>query len=168
MPDIDVDFCFERRGEVIEYVRQKYGRDSVGQIVTFGTLKSRAVIKDVGRALGFTPAETDALAKLIPNQPNYSLTIKEATEQISEIRRLYENDERYKQLLDYAIALEGLSRHSGVHAAGVVIAPGPLDEYVPVFTTTTKGAGSGAQRGGEETGQASDRTTRRSSSRSTT
>ena len=87
MPDIDVDFCFERRGEVIEYVRQKYGRDSVGQIVTFGTLKSRAAIKDVGRTLGFTPAETDALAKLIPNQPNYSLTIKEATEQISEIRR---------------------------------------------------------------------------------
>lgn len=158
MPDIDVDFCFERRGEVIEYVRQKYGRDSVGQIVTFGTLKSRAVVKDVGRALGFTPAETDALAKLIPNQPNYSLTIKEATEQISEIRRLYENDERYKQLLDYATALEGLARHSGVHAAGVVIAPGPLDEYVPVFTTTTKGAGSGAQRGGggDRSGERSD------------
>src|SRR5579863_1842668 len=141
MPDIDVDFCFERRGEVIEYVRQKYGRDSVGQIVTFGTLKSRAAIKDVGRTLGFTPAETDALAKLIPNQPNYSLTISEAVQQISEVRRRYEGDPRYRQLLDYAIALEGLSRHSGVHAAGVVIAPGPLDEYVPIFTTTTKGAG---------------------------
>jgi len=144
MPDIDVDFCFERRGEVIEYVRQKYGRDSVGQIVTFGTLKSRAAIKDVGRALGFTPAETDALAKLIPNQPNFSLTVKEATQQISEVRRLYETDERYQQLLDYAIALEGLSRHSGVHAAGIVIAPGPLDEYVPVFTAPTKGAGAGS------------------------
>jgi DNA polymerase III subunit alpha len=145
MPDIDVDFCFERRGEVIEYVRNKYGRDSVGQIVTFGTLKSRAAVKDVGRTLGFTPAETDALAKLIPNQPNYSLTIKEATQQISDIRRLYENDPRYRQLLDYATSLEGLSRHSGVHAAGIVIAPGPLDDYVPVFTTTTKGAGqSGA------------------------
>ena len=80
MPDIDVDFCFERRGEVIEYVRQKYGRDSVGQIVTFGTMKSRAAIKDVGRTLGFTPAETDALAKLIPNGPAYSLTVKEAVE----------------------------------------------------------------------------------------
>jgi DNA polymerase III subunit alpha len=162
MPDIDVDFCFERRGEVIEYVRQKYGRDSVGQIVTFGTLKSRAVVKDVGRALGFTPAETDALAKLIPNQPNYSLTIKEATEQISEIRRLYESDERYKQLLDYATALEGLARHSGVHAAGVVIAPGPLDEYVPVFTTTTKGAGSGVSRGvggGDRPGERPDEET---------
>jgi DNA polymerase III subunit alpha len=141
MPDIDVDFCFERRGEVIEYVRQKYGRDSVGQIVTFGTLKSRAAIKDVGRTLGFTPAETDELAKLIPNQPNYSLTINEARQQISEVRRRYDGDPRYRQLLDYAIALEGLSRHSGVHAAGIVIAPGPLDEYVPVFTTTTKGSG---------------------------
>ncbi len=107
MPDIDVDFCFERRGEVIEYVRQKYGRDSVGQIVTFGTLKSRAAIKDVGRALGFTPAETDALAKLIPNQPNYSLTIKEATNRSPKCVRLYESDERYRQLLDYAVALEG-------------------------------------------------------------
>src|SRR5579863_2716622 len=147
MPDIDVDFCFERRGEVIEYVRQKYGRDSVGQIVTFGTLKSRAAIKDVGRTLGFTPAETDALAKLIPNQPNYSLTISEAVQQISEVRRRYEGDPRYRQLLDYAIALEGLSRHSGVHAAGIVIAPGPLDDYVPVFTTTTKGSGSGRGNG---------------------
>ena len=82
MPDIDVDFCFERRGEVIEYVRQKYGRESVGQIVTFGTMKSRAAIKDVGRTLGFTPAETDALAKLIPNEPDFSLTVKEAIEKM--------------------------------------------------------------------------------------
>ncbi|HZS59008.1 MAG TPA: DNA polymerase III subunit alpha [Gemmatimonadaceae bacterium] len=149
MPDIDVDFCFERRGEVIDYVRQKYGRDSVGQIVTFGTLKSRAAIKDVGRTLGFTPAETDALAKLIPNQPNYSLTVEEATRQIPDVKRMYGQDPRYRQLLDYAIALEGLSRHSGVHAAGVVIAPGPLDEYVPIFTTTTKGAG-GANGTGDE------------------
>jgi DNA polymerase-3 subunit alpha len=124
MPDVDVDFCFERRGEVIEYVRQKYGRESVCQIVTFGTMKSRAAIKDVGRTLGFAPAETDALAKLIPNQPNFSLTVKQAVEEISEIAKLYRTDERYKQLLDYAMALEGLSRHTGVHAAGVVIAPG--------------------------------------------
>ncbi|MGI8767084.1 MAG: DNA polymerase III subunit alpha, partial [Gemmatimonadaceae bacterium] len=89
MPDIDVDFCFERRGEVIECVRQKYGRDSVGQIITFGTLKSRAAVKDVGRALCFTPGETDALAKLIPNQPNYSLTVGEAVEKIPEVKRLY-------------------------------------------------------------------------------
>ncbi|HYC49863.1 MAG TPA: DNA polymerase III subunit alpha, partial [Gemmatimonadaceae bacterium] len=142
MPDVDVDFCFERRGEVIEYVRDKYGRDSVCQIVTFGTMKSRAAVKDVGRVLGFTPQETDALAKLIPNQPNFSLTVKEAVEQVAEIKKLYRSDERYTQLLDYAIALEGLSRHTGVHAAGVVIAPGPVSEYVPVCTQASKGSGS--------------------------
>jgi DNA polymerase-3 subunit alpha len=144
MPDIDVDFCFERRGEVIEYVREKYGRDSVGQIITFGTLKSRAAVKDVGRTLGFTPAETDALAKLIPNQPNFSLTVKEAIDKVPEVRKLYKDDDRYRELLDFAIALEGLSRHSGVHAAGVVIAPGPLDEYVPICTQGSKGAGAGS------------------------
>src|SRR4051812_36367520 len=143
MPDIDVDFCFERRGEVIEYVRQKYGRESVGQIVTFGTMKSRAAVKDVGRTLGFTPAETDALAKLIPNGPAFSLTVKDAITDVPEIARVYKTDERYKQLLDYAIALEGLSRHTGVHAAGVVIAPGPLDDYVPIATVSSKGAGAG-------------------------
>jgi DNA polymerase III subunit alpha len=143
MPDVDVDFCFERRGEVIEYVRQKYGKESVGQIVTFGTMKSRAAVKDVGRVLGFTPAETDALAKLIPNAPNNSLTVKEAVKQVPEVRAKYENEERYHKLLDYAAALEGLSRHTGVHAAGVVIAPGPLDNYVPICTQSSKGSGSG-------------------------
>ena len=150
MPDVDVDFCFERRGEVIDYVRQKYGRESVCQIVTFGTMKSRAAIKDVGRVLGFTPVETDLLAKLIPNQPNFSLTVHEAVEQISEVKKLYETDDRYRQLLDYAIALEGLSRHTGVHAAGVVIAPGPVDEYVPICTQASKG--SGASRNGDGNG----------------
>ncbi|MDQ6738488.1 MAG: DNA polymerase III subunit alpha, partial [Gemmatimonadota bacterium] len=141
------DFCFERRGEVIDYVRQKYGRDSVGQIITFGTLRSRAAVKDVGRVLGFTPGETDALAKLIPNLPNYSLTVADAVEKIPEVKALYTTDERYSELLDYAIALEGLSRHAGVHAAGVVIAPGPLDDYVPVCTQTSKGAGSQGDEG---------------------
>ncbi len=148
MPDVDVDFCFERRGEVIEYVRQKYGRDSVCQIVTFGTLKSRAAIKDVGRVLGFTPVETDALAKLVPNQPNFSLTVKDAIEQVPEVKKFYENDNRYRQLLDYAIALEGLSRHTGIHAAGVVIAPGPVQDYVPICTQTSKG--SGGDKEGEQ------------------
>ncbi len=143
MPDVDVDFCFERRGEVIEYVRQKYGKDSVGQIVTFGTMKSRAAIKDVGRTLGFTPKETDELAKLIPNAPNNSLTVKEAIKQVADVKNFYQSNVRYKQLLDYAIALEGLSRHTGVHAAGVVIAPGPLDEFVPVCTQASKGSGAG-------------------------
>ncbi len=145
MPDVDVDFCFERRGEVIEYVRQKYGKDSVCQIVTFGTMKSRAVVKDVGRVLGFTPAETDALAKLIPNAPNFSLSVKEAIEQVPDVKRLYDTEDRYTQLLDYAMALEGLSRHTGVHAAGVVIAPGPVDEYVPVCTQASKGSGSNGE-----------------------
>jgi len=144
MPDIDVDFCEERRGEVIEYVREKYGRDSVGQIITFGTLKSRAAIKDVGRVLGFTPGETDAIAKLIPNAPNYSLTVKDAIARVPEVSKLYEQDERHRQLFDFAIALEGLSRHAGIHAAGVVIAPGPLDDYVPVCTQESRGSGSGS------------------------
>ncbi|MHB1297826.1 MAG: DNA polymerase III subunit alpha, partial [Gemmatimonadaceae bacterium] len=143
MPDIDVDFCEERRGEVIDYVRDKYGRDSVGQIITFGTLKSRACIKDVGRVLGFTPAETDAIAKLIPNQPNFSLTVKEAIEKVPEVAKLYDQDDRHRQLFDFAISLEGLSRHAGIHAAGIVIAPGPIDDYVPVCTQESKGSGSG-------------------------
>ncbi|HEX6747589.1 MAG TPA: DNA polymerase III subunit alpha [Longimicrobium sp.] len=145
MPDIDVDFCFERRGEVIEYVREKYGRDAVGQIITFGTMKSRAVVKDVGRTLGFLPAETDRLAKLIPNAPNFSMTVEEAKEKIPEVRELYEKEDRYRQLLDYSSTLEGLSRHSSVHAAGVVIAPGPLDEYVPICTQSSKGAGGNGE-----------------------
>ena len=147
MPDIDVDFCMERRGEVIDYVREKYGRDSVGQIITFGTLKSRAAVKDVGRTLGFTPAETDALAKLIPNSPNYSLTVREAIDRVPEVKKLYHDEERYHELLDFAIALEGLSRHAGVHAAGVVIAPGPLDEYVPICTQSSRGAGANGEEG---------------------
>jgi DNA polymerase-3 subunit alpha len=143
MPDIDVDFCYERRGEVIEYVREKYGRDAVGQIISFGTMKSRAVVKDVGRTLGFLPAETDRITKLIPNSPNNSMTVEQATQNIAEIRELYETEDRYRKLLDYSMTLEGLSRHASVHAAGVVIAPGPLDEYVPVCTQSTKGAGNG-------------------------
>ncbi|HSM07027.1 MAG TPA: DNA polymerase III subunit alpha, partial [Longimicrobiales bacterium] len=132
MPDVDIDFCFERRGEVIEYTRQKYGADAVGQIITFGTMKARAVIRDVGRTLGFEPSETDKIAKLIPNAPGQSFTVSEAVDRLKEVKQLYKQDERHRQLFDYSMTLEGLSRHSSVHAAGVVIAPGPLDEYVPV------------------------------------
>ena len=149
MPDIDVDFCYERRGEVIEYVREKYGKDSVGQIITFGTMKSRAVIRDVGRVLGFEPSETDRIAKLIPNSPNNSLTVAEAAEQITELRALIQGDPRMAQLIEFAKGLEGLSRHASVHAAGVVIAPGPLHEYVPVCTQSTRGSGA-AENGGDE------------------
>ncbi|HCK90037.1 MAG TPA: DNA polymerase III subunit alpha, partial [Gemmatimonadetes bacterium] len=132
MPDIDIDFCYERRGEVIEYTRQKYGENAVGQIITFGTMKSRAVIRDVGRTLGFEPSETDHIAKLIPNQPGSAFTVQEAVENLKEVKSLYESDNRHQQLFDYSITLEGLARHASVHAAGVVIAPGPLDDYVPV------------------------------------
>jgi DNA polymerase III subunit alpha len=141
MPDIDIDFCFERRGEVIEYVRQKYGRDAVGMIITFGTMKSRAVIRDVGRTLGFEPFETDRIAKLIPNEPGKSMTVKEAVEKLAEVKAIAKQDERHRKLFEYSMTLEGLSRHASVHAAGVVIAPGPLDDYVPVCTQPSKGAG---------------------------
>jgi DNA polymerase III subunit alpha len=143
MPDIDIDFCYERRGEVIEYVREKYGRDAVGQIITFGTMKSRAVVRDVGRTLGFEPSETDRIAKLIPNQPGQAYTVKEAVEKLSEVKALYKQDERHRKLFDYSMTLEGLSRHASVHAAGVVIAPGPLDDYVPVSVQQTRGGGNG-------------------------
>ena len=144
MPDIDIDFCYERRGEVIEYVRAKYGRDAVGQIVTFGTMKSRAVIRDVGRVLKFEVAETDRIAKMIPNQPGQAYTVAQAVERIRDVKALYELDERHKQLFDYSMTLEGLSRHASVHAAGVVIAPGPLHDYVPICTQS-----KGARNGGD-------------------
>ena len=146
MPDIDIDFCYERRGEVIEYVKAKYGQDAVGQIITFGTLKSRAVIRDVGRTLGFEPSETDRIAKMIPNAPGQWFRVEAAVKGLKEVRELYEEGGRYQQLFDYSMTLEGLSRHSSVHAAGVVIAPGPLDDYVPVCIQTGKN-GSGEDAG---------------------
>ena len=132
MPDIDIDFCYERRGEVLEYVRQKYGRDSVGHIVTFGTMQARAVIRDVGRVLGFTPQATDKLAKLVPQNPARKVTVAGARQDVKDLREQDGDDDEVKRLLDYAQQLEGLSRHESVHAAGVVIAPGPLSDYVPV------------------------------------
>jgi DNA polymerase-3 subunit alpha len=142
MPDIDVDFCFERRGEVIDYVREKYGNNAVCQIVTFGTLKARAAVKDVGRVLGFTPQETNTLAAMIPNAPNNSLTIAEAIERVPDVSEKYNTDPRYTELLDLASRIEGLRRHASVHAAGVVIAPGPVEDYVPVSIQKEEGAGA--------------------------
>ena len=143
MPDIDVDFCYERRGEVIEYVKDKYGKSAVGQIITFGTMKSRAVIRDVGRTLGMEPSETDRIAKMIPNTPGQAFTVEQAINKLKEVKELYEEGGRYKQLFDYSMTLEGLSRHSSVHAAGVVITPGPLDDYVPVCIQTGKNGSNG-------------------------
>ncbi|HJS48141.1 MAG TPA: DNA polymerase III subunit alpha [Gemmatimonadales bacterium] len=144
MPDIDVDFCFERRGEVIEYVRQRYGRDSVGQIITFGTLKARAAVKDVARVLKVPPGEADRITKLIPSGPAYSLSIPEAVEKVDELRDIVRGDPTYQRMVGLASRIEGVSRHASVHAAGVVIAPGPLADYVPVCTAPTKGAGQAA------------------------
>jgi DNA polymerase-3 subunit alpha len=144
MPDIDVDFCFERRGEVIEYVRERYGRESVGQIVTFGTMKARAAVKDVARVLRIPPGEADRITKLIPSGPAYSLSIREAARKIDELGDLVRANPSYQRLLKLSERIEGISRHMSVHAAGVVIAPGPLADYVPVCTAPTKGAGAGS------------------------
>lgn len=142
MPDIDVDFCFERRGEVIEYIRQRYGKDSVGQIITFGTMKARAALKDVARLLRIPPGDADKLTKLIPSGPAFALTLPEAMKQVPEFRDLVHGNQLYERCVDLASRIEGISRHASVHAAGVVIAPGPLREYVPVCTAPTKGAGA--------------------------
>jgi len=149
MPDIDVDFCFERRGEVIEHVREVYGRSSVGQIITFGTLKARAALKDVARLLRIPPGDADRITKLIPSGPAYSLTVSEAVAKVPELRDLVRSDPLYARLTDLGSRIEGISRHASVHAAGVVIAPGPLSEYVPVCTAPTKGAGQ--SQAGEDT-----------------
>ena len=130
MPDIDVDFCFERRQEVIDYVVRKYGKDRVVQIVTFGTLAARGVIRDVGRVMDLPYAFVDSIAKMIPQELN--ITIDKALKENPELRRTYENDEQVKTLIDMAKRLEGLPRHSSMHAAGVVISQKSVDEYVPL------------------------------------
>ena len=131
MPDFDVDFCYERRQEVIDYVARKYGRDHVSQIITFGTMAARMVIRDVGRVLDFPYAETDKLAKMIPFAVH--ITIKKAMEQNKELREAYENNEEIHKLLDIAMALEGMPRQASTHACGVVITKEPVDTYVPLY-----------------------------------
>ena len=130
MPDIDVDFCYERRSEVIEYVVGKYGSDHVAQIITFGTLKAKAAVRDVGRALDMKYSDVDVVAKLIPF--GLKMTIRDALAQSRDLRTLYNNREDVKRLLDTAIALEGLPRHASTHAAGVVITKNPVSDYVPL------------------------------------
>jgi DNA polymerase-3 subunit alpha len=132
MPDIDLDFCFERRGEVIQYVRERYGRESVGQIITFGTLKARAAFRDVARTLRVEQSEVDRCTKLIPAGPGVTTTLAEAADRSPELAALARQDERIRKVLDLGARIEGLARHASVHAAGVVIAPGPLSDYVPV------------------------------------
>ncbi|MGH7569114.1 MAG: DNA polymerase III subunit alpha [Gemmatimonadales bacterium] len=132
MPDIDLDFCFERRGEVIEYVRERYGRESVGQIITFGTLKARAAFRDVARTLRVEMGDVERITKLIPSGPAFALTLAEAATKVPEVKAAAAQDERIGKVLDLGARIEGLARHSSVHAAGLVIAPGPLTDYVPV------------------------------------
>lgn len=131
LPDIDIDFCERRRGEVIEYVTRKYGRENVAQIITFGTMKARAAVRDVGRTLGMSYADVDRVAKQIP--PTLDMTLDRALEESSTLKELHRRDERVKELIGVARRLEGVTRHASVHAAGVVIAPRPLTEFAPLY-----------------------------------
>jgi len=131
MPDIDVDFCFEKRERVIEYVTQKYGKDNVAQIITFGTMKSKAAVRDVGRALGMPYAAVDQIAKLIPT--TLDISIDQAMSEEPRLREIYQKDEAVKELIDNAKVLERLARHASTHAAGIVISNKPLREYVPLY-----------------------------------
>ncbi|MGE4086126.1 MAG: DNA polymerase III subunit alpha, partial [Vicinamibacterales bacterium] len=131
MPDIDVDFCERRRGEVIEYVTRKYGRENVSQIITFGTMKAKAVVRDVGRVLDMPYADVDRIAKQIP--PALDMTLERAVTENAVLREMRDKDPRVRDVLEMGRRLEGMSRNAGVHAAGVVIAPGPITDYAPLY-----------------------------------
>src|SRR5207302_1123123 len=133
MPDIDVDFCMNRRGEVIDYVTRKYGREQVAQIITFGTMAAKAAIKDVGRAMNIPYGDVDRIAKMVPNTLN--INIEQALKDSPPLQQAYEGETQVRELIDIARKLEGLVRNSGVHAAGVVISPQPLTELVPLHKT---------------------------------
>jgi DNA polymerase-3 subunit alpha len=147
MPDIDIDFCFRRRDEVIHYVTEKYGRDNVAQIITFGTMAAKAVIRDVGRALGMPYPDVDRIAKMIPTA--LDATIDKALAEVEQLRNLYENDGTIHELIDLSRKLEGLTRHASTHAAGVVISPRPIVEFAPLYQ-------SGAESREVTTGYAKD------------
>lgn len=134
MPDIDIDFCMRRRGELIEYVTQKYGRDNVAQIITFGTMAAKAAVKDVGRAMDLPYADVDRLAKMIP--ATLGIELADALKDAPQLKSAIDNDDRFKDLMAVALRLEGLSRHASTHAAGVVISPQPLTDLVPIYKTS--------------------------------
>lgn len=133
MPDIDTDICYRRRGEVIDYLARKYGKDQVAQIITFGTLAARAVIRDVGRVTNMPLRDVDKIAKMVPGGPG--VTLKKTLDGSTEFRQLYESNPQVHSLIDHCLDLEGLSRNSGTHAAGVVICSKPVDDYVPIQLT---------------------------------
>ena len=134
MPDIDVDFCERRRGEVIDYVTRKYGRENVAQIITFGTMKAKAVIRDVGRVLEMPYADVDRIAKQIP--PALDMTLEKALAENPVLKEMWTQDPKVKEVIEIGKRLEGMSRHASVHAAGVVIAPGPITDYAPLYKGT--------------------------------
>jgi DNA polymerase-3 subunit alpha len=136
MPDIDIDFCIKRRGEVIDYISRKYGDDHVAQIATFGTMAARGVVRDVGRALGVPLAFVDRLAKLIPAAPGQNISISDALDEVSELSDIYNQDPQVEQLLNYGMKLEGFARHSSTHAAGLVISRDPLAKMVPLMNNS--------------------------------
>jgi DNA polymerase-3 subunit alpha len=135
MPDIDIDFCQNRREEIIDYVRQKYGENNVTQIITFGTMAARAVIRDVGRVLKLRYTDVDKIAKTIPAM--LGITLEKALQDVAELRSLVNSDALYRQLMDYSQVLEGLARHASTHAAGVVITPDELTNYTPLYKSNT-------------------------------
>ena len=134
MPDIDIDFCMNKRSQVIEYVTKKYGKDNVSQLITFGSMSAKAVVRDVGRVFNMPYGEVDKIAKLIPNRINIKL--KEAIEEEPQLKELQKKNEQVKDMLDIALTLEGLPRHASTHAAGVVISPKPLTEFLPLYKGT--------------------------------
>jgi len=138
MPDFDIDFCFERRQEVIDYVTRKYGKDRVGQIITFGTLKAKAVIRDVARVLDFPYSESDQISKLIPSDPK--MTLEKAIELEPKLKEIEQRGDKFKELVDTGKRLEGLSRHASTHAAGVVIGRSILTDYVPLYRDSKTGS----------------------------
>jgi len=133
MPDIDIDFCIERRGEVINYIKEQYGESSVTQIITFGKMKAKQVVRDVGRVMGYSFSEVDKIAKAIPNELN--ITLEKALEKSPELSEMAGGD--YRELMEHSKILEGMNRHASIHAAGVVIAPGELTDYVPLYKSST-------------------------------
>ncbi|MCP4082310.1 MAG: DNA polymerase III subunit alpha, partial [Planctomycetaceae bacterium] len=135
-PDIDIDFCKERRGEMIDYVKEKYGAANVAQIGTFGTLAAKAAIKDVGRVLGLPLSKVNQITSLVPDRPK--VKIKHALDESLDLKAAYDTDQEVREMIDFALKLEGLARNVGTHAAAVVIGDKPLTEYLPLTRVTGK------------------------------
>ena len=137
MPDIDIDFCVDGRARVIDYIKNKYGKKSVAQIITFGTMKAKSSVRDVGRVMGLPYGQVDTIAKMIPNDPK--MTLSKAMKVNGDLKKSYDESDTIRELLDHSMVLEGMNRHAATHAAGIVIAPGPLTDYVPLYKNPSTG-----------------------------